>query len=89
MTKSNNKKKTKKTTFEISLKLDKDFIRMLKTSKITQIPIKFFEDNIEKMYINDKEISPYMIQEVLQHLWNLLTLKLVKKYTKIFHLTLN
>lgn len=62
MTKSNNKKKTKKTTFEISLKLDKDFIRMLKTSKITQIPIKFFEDNIEKMYINDKEINPYMIQ---------------------------
>ncbi|SEL37386.1 hypothetical protein SAMN05216439_0423 [Methanobrevibacter gottschalkii] len=62
MGESNNKKKTDEITFQISLKTDKDFIRMLKTSKITQIPLKFFEDNIEKAYINDKEINPSMIQ---------------------------
>lgn len=62
MTKSNNKKKTKKINFHISLKTDKDFIRMLKTSKITQIPLKFSEYNIEEMYINDKEINPHRIQ---------------------------
>lgn len=62
MIESNNKKKTDEITFQISLKTDKDFMRMLKTSKITQIPLKFFEDNIEKICINDEEISPYMIQ---------------------------
>lgn len=62
MGESNNKKKTDEITFQISLKTDKDFIRMLKTSKITQIPLKFFEDNIENAYINDKEINPSMIQ---------------------------
>ena len=62
MVESNNKKKTDEITFQISLKIDKDFIKMLKTSKITQIPLKFFEDNIEKVYINDEEINPSMIQ---------------------------
>ena len=58
MVESNNKKKTDEITFQISLKTDKDILRMLKTSKITQMPLKFFEENIEKAYINDEEISP-------------------------------
>lgn len=62
MVESNNKKKTDEITFQISLKTDKDILRMLKTSKITQMPLKFFEENIEKAYINDEEISPSMIQ---------------------------
>lgn len=62
MVESNNKKKTDEITFQISLKTDKDILRMLKTSKITQMPLKFFEENIEKAYINDEEIRPSMIQ---------------------------
>lgn len=82
MTKSDKKKKTKKITFQISLKTNKDFIRLLKTSKITQIPLKFFENNIEKMYINDKKIKPYMIQIGPPASIEFITFKIGKKIYK-------